>query len=385
MFSRSTKLLLRDSFLCTILTFIVSGILLVIFSNFSLSDPFYKAFKDFSYTDIYYSKLHKPKSIEKDIILVNIKHSDRFVIAQAIEKVQEQHPKVIGLDIIFKDLKNPYVDSILRTSILKKNNIITSFYIDQDAIVRNHNYFNNTTEGFINMNLSNEGAVIRDFIGVNSSNQNSFALQLALESGKLHEQKISDLNESIPIQYFGNESSFLTFDIDEVLQLERIPAMNNAIVIFGYLGTPTGNKFDIEDKHFTPLNPTFTGRSTPDMFGALIHANIVKMLTENNFITKIPKPIVYIIAFFSCFFIVLIGIKLYKRSSLAYDILIKIIQLILSIVLLYLALLLLKMNIYLFITPILVLTLFGLEMIDFYVYLIDYLKKHYKWESYLLD
>ena len=29
--------------------------------------------------------------------------------------------------------------------------------------------------------------------------------------------------------------------------------------------------------------------------------------------------------------------------------------------------------------------LFGLEMIDFYVYLVDYLKKRFKWDSYLLD
>ena len=77
--------------------------------------------------------------------------------------------------------------------------------------------------------------------------------------------------------------------------------------------------------------------------------------------------------------------RLYKRSSLAYDVLIKIIQLVISIVYLYLALKLLKLNVYVFITPILVLTLFGLEMIDFYVYLVDYLKKRFKWDSYLLD
>ena len=106
---------------------------------------------------------------------------------------------------------------------------------------------------------------------------------------------------------------------------------------------------------------------------------------NNNFIKKVPKPLVYLLAIICTFFITLFGMRLYKRSSLAYDILIKVIQFIISIVLIYLALLLLKLNIYIFITPILLLTLFGLEMIDFYVYLIDYLKKRFKWESYLLD
>ena len=387
MATRNAKLLWRDSFLCTVLTLVVSGIFLLIFVNLSVLDPFYKAFKDFSFTDIYYSKLYKNEAIEKDIIVVNVKQADRFTIAQAIEKVQEQKPRVLGLDIVFQELKNPFIDSLLKNTLNKYNNIVTSYYLENDSIVKNHNYFDNhnNIEGFINMNLSNQDAVIRDFLGVNNPDQLSFATQITLESGKLNEINISKLKDRIPINYFGGQDSFLSFDIEELLELESIPAMQNTIVLFGYLGTPTGNKFDIEDKHFTPLNEKFAGRSTPDMFGVLVHANIIKMLSGNNFVKKIPKTLIYIFAIVSCFFTIMFGMRLYKRSSLAYDILIKFIQLIISIVLLYLALLLLKINIYVFITPILVLTLFGLEMIDFYVYLINYLKRRFKWDSYLLD
>ena len=387
MATRNTKLLWRDSFLCTVLTLVVSGIFLLIFVNLSVLDPFYKAFKDFSFTDIYYAKLFKNESVDKDIIIVNVKQNDRFSIAQAIEKVQAQEPKVVGLDIVFRDLKNPYVDSILKTTLNSHSNIVTSYYLDEDSIISNNKYLKSAKniDGFINMNLSNQDAVIRDFIGVKDSIHVSFATQLALQSGKLKPKYLNKLNERIPINYYGNQDNFLTFDIDELEELENIPAMKNAIVLFGYLGTPTGNTFDIEDKHFTPLNSKFAGRSTPDMFGVLIHANILKMLSNNNFIKKVPKPLVYLLAIICTFFITLFGMRLYKRSSLAYDILIKVIQFIISIVLIYLALLLLKLNIYIFITPILLLTLFGLEMIDFYVYLIDYLKKRFKWESYLLD
>ena len=387
MVTGKAKLLWRDSLLCTVLTLVVTGIFLLLFVNLSVLDPFYKAFKDFSFTDIYYSKLFKNETIDKDVIIVNVKQSDRFTIAQAIEKVQEQQPKVVGLDIVFKDLKNPFVDSILKRSFQKHPNIVTSYYLENDSIISNHSYFKGSKdiEGFINMNLSNQDAVIRNFTGIENPELYSFATQLALEAGKLKDENLLKLNDQIPINYIGNQDSFLSFDIDELLELESIPAMRNAIVIFGYLGTPTGNKFDIEDKHFTPLNEKFAGRSTPDMFGVLIHANIVKMLSSNTFIKKIPKSLSYLIAIICCFFTIMFGMLLYKRSSFAYDVLIKFIQLIISVVLLYLALLLLKLNIYIFITPILVLTLFGLEMIDFYVYLIDYLKKRFKWQSFLLD
>ncbi|MFY0713463.1 CHASE2 domain-containing protein [Seonamhaeicola sp. NFXS20] len=388
MISEQTKLLWRDSFLCTLLTFIVSGILLFVFLNISVLDPFYKAFKDFRFTDIYYSKIYTNNSVEKDIIIVNIKQSDRFTIAQAIEKVQQQNPKAIGIDAIFKEQKNTFTDSILKAVLNKYDNIITAYYFEGDSLITNHNYFktNNENQGFINVNFNNEDKVIRDFLGIKKTeNKLSFATQVALKAGKLSKKDVETLSEGIPINYFGNLDAFLTFDIDELLDLETIPSITNAIVLFGYLGTPTGNAFDIEDKHFTPLNETFVGKSTPDMFGVLIHANIIKMLTTNNFISKVPKTIVYLLAFICTFFIVMLAIKLYKKSELLYDIIIKLIQLIISITLLYLALLLLRQNIYIYITPILVLTIFSLEMIDFYVYLLDFLKKRFKWQSYLLN
>ncbi|WP_406685487.1 CHASE2 domain-containing protein [Seonamhaeicola sp. MEBiC1930] len=388
MISDKKKLLWRDSFLCTLLTLVVSGILLLIFVNLNVLDPFYKAFKDFSFTDIYYSRLYENHKKDKDIIIINVKQSDRFLIAQAIEKVQQQHPIVVGIDAIFKDRKMAFTDSILRSVLHKYDNIVTSYYYSNDSIVTNHDFFKKAKpiEGFINVNFFNDDKVIRDFVGYKTQeNKLSFATQIALKSGGLTERDSKKLNEGIPINYFGNLDAFLTFDIDELIELESIPSMENKIILFGYLGTPTGNPFDIEDKHFTPLNKTFAGRSTPDMYGVLIHANIIKMLTNGSFISKVPKVVVYIFALVCCFFTIMFGMRFYKKSTLAYDILIKLIQLVISVTLLYLALLLLKVNVYLFVTPILVLTVFGLEMIDFYVYLLDFLKKRFKWQSYLLD
>ena len=50
------KILFRDAFFCTIMTFIVAGILYFTFVNLSFLDPFENTFKDFKFTDYYYSK-----------------------------------------------------------------------------------------------------------------------------------------------------------------------------------------------------------------------------------------------------------------------------------------------------------------------------------------
>ena len=305
------KLLWRDSFFCTLLTLAVSGIFLVFFINLDVLNPFYKAFKDFSFTDIYYST-YDNTSVSKDIIIVNIKQSDRFTIAQAIDKVQQQEPKVIGLDIVFKDLKHPLVDSILKQSLNSNSNIVKAYYEEGDSIVGNNSYFKSyqDIEGFINVNLSGQNAVIRDFIGINDKDKPSFATQIALQAGQLEAKRLKQLKEQMPINYYGNKDNFLTFDIDELLELEAIPVLKDAIVIFGYLGTPSGNKYDIEDKHFTPLNKKYAGRSSPDMFGVVIHANIIKMLIDDTIITKIPRFFINSIALICCFITIFFGIQI---------------------------------------------------------------------------
>lgn len=386
MSNRKWSYLWLDALFCTIFSFIIAGILYLVVINVSILDPFNKAFTDFNFTDIYFSKFLN-KKVSNDVIIVNIKHDDRYQIALAIEKVAKQNPKSIGLDIIFKDLKNSYIDSVLKNSFEKHHNLIFSFYRNDSTLVKNHSYFNThyNDEGYINVNLGNQNATIRNFKGA-TENSFSFATKIAIKSGYINNDEANAILKSeMPINYFGDMNSFLHFDIDEILSANSIPAMNNAIVLFGYLGTPTGNIYDIEDKHFTPLNSSIVGRSTPDMFGVIVQANIIKMLIQNNFITKIPRFFSFLIAFVLCFFFTLIGLRLLKKNKLIYDLTIKILQLLISIILLYISLALIKVNINIQITPILVLSVIGLGMIKFYKHFLNFLNKRFKWKSQFLD
>src|SRR3546814_206396 len=154
------------------------------------------------------------------------------------------------------------------------------------------------------------------------------------------------LSQYRPIDYRIGSQQFLTLDIDDVLQSETLPVVKDAIVIFGYLGTPTGNPHDIEDKHFTPMNPSLAGRSAPDMYGVEIHGNIVYMLLHSRLLMDIPTWVVYLAAFLCCMLAVKGGMQLYVRNEFLFDILAKIIQLSLSVALVYVTLLLLKSGVY---------------------------------------
>lgn len=381
----------RDSFICTILTILMTGILYFSFIKISALDPFEKAFEDFSLSDLYTAKDFKEMTPTKDIILINIKHADRLEIAKTIEIISKQNPKVIGLDIIFKERKDPQIDSILRSAMTMTKNLVTPFYFDGDQMVTNDNYFltENQSKGYINLNFNSGKSVVRDFEGVMSVKDSvyfGFATQLAIKSGKLKESSARDvLKDKLLINYTGKTNSFLTFDIEDILANKQIPALKDAIVIMGYLGTPTNNQYDVEDKFFTPLNPNYTGKSVPDMYGVVIYANILKMIITKDFIVKIPNFISYILAFLFCFLMTALGLKIEHKSPFLYHLLIKFLQLLVTVILLYGTLLLLKFNIHISITPVIVLTVLGIGLIVYYGYLFHYLTKKYKWKNYLSE
>lgn len=381
------KLLYRDAFLCTVMTFIVAGLLYFAFINLSILDPFEKAFKDFKFTDIFYSQRLDKEQRNDKIVLINIRHADRFQLAQTISEIAKQRPKVIGLDIIFKDRKLEFTDSILKSVLDLNKNIVTSYFHDNDSVVNNNDYFKlkNENKGYINLNLKGQNTVIRDFIGVKGKENKEFAFatQLALAAGYIdNANALKELKKPIPINYIGGKDVFLNFDIDKISSYD-IPALKDAVVILGYLGDGEEQN-DIEDKHFTPLNEEWVGRAVPDTYGVVIHANILNMLSKQNLIYRVSVFTTYLLAFILCFFTVFFAMKLYKRNSFVFDITEKIVQLILSVVFLYLALLLLQANIYVSVVPIILLCLLGIEMIDYYEHLVKYLNKKFKWESHLL-
>ncbi len=82
---------------------------------------------------------------------------------------------------------------------------------------------------------------------------------------------------------------FFALEIEPVMKGDFSPEnFKDKIVIMGYLGNYFGDPA-WEDKYFTPLNKKVAGRANPDMFGVIVHANIVAMILNDDYVGTISS------------------------------------------------------------------------------------------------
>ncbi|MDP2686136.1 MAG: CHASE2 domain-containing protein [Aequorivita sp.] len=387
---RNTKLLLKDSILCTLFAFFIIFVLSFLVINISFFDPLKKVVKDFSFLDVYYAENFNPThTVNQDIVLINIEHRDRFELAQLLSEVLKADPKVVGVDIIFKDRKEGFIDTLVAKT-LHNDKVITSYIIGKDSLINNDSLFlNKKNSGFVNLNFENQESVVREFAGITQfQNQKhlSFASKIAHKVlGKKAWEAYSyddKFHGTTPIKYTGDYTSFLNFGYEEFMESENKAILRNKIVLLGYLGSPTGNIYDVEDKLFTPLNKITAGKSVPDMFGVVIHANIINMLLKNDLMYRVPNFWIGVFSFICTFFTIMYFLWLGKRKKITESTVKKIVLFLFTVILTGLALWLFKMGIILKVVPIIGITLIGSSYISYYKHLIDYIKTKMPWESY---
>ena len=134
---RTSRKLLLEGFFCLIFSGLVLALVTLIGLNFDFFNPFKNAFEDFSYLDMYYAEKLDDNAdrIVEDIVLVNIDRLDRSEIATLIDKLKLQQPAVLGLDIIFKQLKDPIGDQALRKSLIGEN-IVSTYALTNEGFDR---------------------------------------------------------------------------------------------------------------------------------------------------------------------------------------------------------------------------------------------------------
>ena len=389
---KKTHYLLRDGFLCLLLALGFLWSVSFILLNLSIFNPFTGAFKDFSFLDLYYAEKMQENSPGQDIILINVEQRDRFEIHQLMEHVQAQNPKVLGLDIIFKDTRDPFVDSLLQQSFSKENVVLSKAFIT-DHWQRNASIFktNHSRIGYSNLNFDRQNNVIRTFEGKKlllDSMHYSFSSLMAqhfLEDDWVGENLETKVSRSIPINYRGDFDSFLTLSYDDCMSQETLPFLKDKIVLLGYMGTPHGSRNDIEDKFFTPLNENTAGKSAPDMFGVLIHANIIQMLITQDFISKTPKWLMYGIAIILTYLAIVAFMFFSTRRPARYMLSKKITQLMLTVLLLWFSLWLYKKKILFQPELIIGMMVISVELIGLYKIIAKKLNTRYKWKSYFFQ
>jgi CHASE2 domain-containing sensor protein len=349
---------------------------------FSAFDPISQALSEFELTDHVFSKLRPDPQPDSRIVLVNIGPSRRDV-AQQIQIISQHKPKVIGIDSFF-NCEGGYYDTLncpqlldtlgnlmLSSAIQDAGNVVlVARLLQTDSLFRTGSidvydsieYSDPIFSDFAQNAYANlpTGATYQEDVKicksviprweVNGKEEMAFSVRMAMMYDSAKAQRfLARGNEEEIINFRGNieidnvkiashrESMASTSEFHAIcfaLDWEQFATGNydpsmfqNSVVIIGFLGDYFGDPA-WDDKFFTPLNSKVAGRANPDMFGLVVHANIVAMILNEEYINGIPLSMQVIIAVILCFLNVLLFYWIDKRFPILYDGLSVVIQII---------------------------------------------------------
>lgn len=349
------KAVILDSILGT--TFIISLILLFqilrFIGEFSLLDPIGDAIGDVEMTDIVFSEIRESPRVDRNVVLINIGALSRREIAQELQIINQFDPAVIGIDSYFWNLKEDSLGDILLNRALSKiNNLVMVSELkynpktdDYDSLRVSNSFFNLGYVGFANLETNAitqyQFKVCRSFLPkkeIHKKEEVAFSVKMCQLFDDTKTNKFLERNNEYEIiNYRGNVMDFgqtkfggryTALDVSDVFQKKFTPNLiTGKIVLFGYLGDDFDDR-SWEDKFYTPLNVKYAGRSNPDMFGVVLHANIISMILNEDYIEKQGQFSSIVTALTICFLTVLLFTLIYRRLPKWYDGLTKTIQLV---------------------------------------------------------
>ena len=349
-------------------TFFIIGLMIVIgsvsaFKVFDMFDPIGDAFADMEFTDIYFSQLLDDPVADENVVLVNIGLESRAGIAMMIDSISQHNPAVIGVDSFFDFPKEDTLsDMMLMDALSRVENLVmvtkVLYNIETDVFDSVHMswpwFTFNATPAFANLdtdaNIQEDLKMCRQFVPqietADGENQIAFAVRMASYLDSAKAQKFLDRgNEVEVINYRGNVldygatkfgNKYYALDVGDVFGSNYVPEIiENKIVIFCFLGEYLGDRENFEDKFFTPLNEVYIGRAFPDMYGGVIHANIVSMILNENYIYYLKDWQKFLVAFIGLFLNIMVFSWIYKKLPKWYDGITKVIQVIEFVGLIY--------------------------------------------------
>jgi len=338
------------------------------FGIFDLFDPIGDAIGDMEFTDIVFSQLREDPPPDTNVVIVNIGDLSRGDVGAQIEILSRYNPRVIGLDALFSSPKEDTLGDIMLSEAIRNagNVVLVSKLIDPDSVTDeftnvklSHPMFSDYADhAYANLVTDNAAQeqeafkVTRSFSpkqylkGDTEKMQIAFGCKLAqLYDKEKADKYLKRKNEDEVINYRGNimdmgrsnfGTKFFALDWMQVFTEDFDPSIvKDKIVIMGYLGGDFSDN-SWEDIFYTPMNPTYAGKANPDMYGVVIHANIVAMILNQDYINKLPDWVEHIIGVLMTFVNILFFSVIYRKLPKWYDGITKLIQVLELMVLLFL-------------------------------------------------
>ena len=374
-----------EYFLMNVFSFVFIGLLAIIVFNFSLFNPLKIALKDFSLTDFYYQKLDdKDRQYQGNLRIVNVEDRSREEIAYLLQRIQQGQPKVVGLDIIFPDKRDSTGDAMLKQQLVAPNLVLpyVAAFEGEGEAVYNNEYFGTKSESFVNLvGDEREFSTIRSYHPFYKSHASFTTAIIHKYDPELEKYLLKRNDKRTEIRYYGNIQNFKYNTFDEVMDPSfNINDFKGKIVLMGYAGVgPNPNSSLDEDRFFTPLNAKMAGRSHPDMYGMIIHANILRMVLDKDYVKEFPAVVNWILAFLLNWLMIPLFAKWYMYKPMWFHFLTKVVQLVFATLFAYLAIQLFgKFNLKLESAAILVAVLLLSDVIYFYEGFVKILRNKFK-------
>lgn len=341
---------------------------------FNAFDPLGQALGDMEFTDIAFSQIREDPALDTNVVIVNIGYLSRAEIGQQIRNLSMFKPKAIGLDIIFScdgglydsincpqfydTLSNMIfggaVEEATGRMVLAHKLWQTKGLIEKMGDVAIYDSIEHTDahlrigayEGFVNLETDAEHQedlkVCRRFppaVTVNGKTEIAYSVRLAMLFDSVKTKRFLSRNKSSEIiNYRGNivdwhgasnyAGRYAVLDWDQALDTSMFVGgmIKDKVVIMGFLGRDLRDT-SWDDKFFTPLNKKYAGKSRPDMYGPVVHANIVSMILNEDYVEEFAEWQEYAIAVILCFLNVALFSLIHDRIPKWYDTLTIILQL----------------------------------------------------------
>ena len=298
------KFIIRHLGYAVTFIFLASGLMAFVALNLEFLNPFEKALKDFQVTDLAFSRFQQDRYFEDRIVLVNFGHISRGQLAVVLDSIARYEPAAVGIDAFFSKPKKPAEDFRLHMAMRKIKNLVLVSKLDSfDVNTNRYRHLKTSTplfhsvshSGFANFITGGEDGTLttRRFTPVQpvgDTAEHFLGVEMLRLSDPEHYQKVIDRgNDLETIRYNGNIGSFFRVDYPQILNgTANLEILRGKYVLVGYMGEPMGRP-DLEDIFFTPLNENIAGRSLPDMFGVVVHANILSMMLRDRFIDRLSN------------------------------------------------------------------------------------------------
>jgi CHASE2 domain-containing sensor protein len=337
---------------------------------FNAFDSIGVALSDVELTDYVFSGMREQPNVDENIVIVNIGRLNRRGIAEQLQIISKYKPKVIGIDSFFDcksgsydtvscpQLKDTLGNLMLSNAIKEAGNVVLVSHVLQkdtllgeyefDSLRRSDPMFldNAYRDGYATLEtdaaFQDDVKTCRTFnpkLQVKGQEYHAFSVRMAMVFDAMKTQKFLDRNNiSEVINYRGNvvdlwgstnyPQMFYTLDVDDVLTENFVPEMiKDKIVIFGFLGEKLGADPSWSDKFYTPLNKKLAGKANPDMFGAAVHANIISMILNEDYVNQMAAWQEVLMAIFICLLNVALFSLINTKLPLWYDGITKLLQL----------------------------------------------------------